>query len=131
MSPAERLQVLRDNYDKVENTSYMRALSEDDLAAKHSQLADNAIALNRMEMRKKSLAAQLKTEADPLKQQNKTLLEQIETRAEKVDGVLYSIADHTDGMMYIYDGDGNFHSSRRLRPEERQGKLIPMTNTGS
>lgn len=61
-----------------------------------------------------------------MKQTNKRLLTEIKTKQTDVDGTLFHMANHDDGMMEIYDQDGDLVSSRRLRPEEKQGTIFSL-----
>lgn len=122
-SPKERLMLLQENASKVEQTTYQKNLSADDLAARREDLADNCIKLNQFEDELKELKDGFKVKMDPLKNTNKVLLTEIKTKQSTIDGTLFHLANHEDGVMEIYDADGYFVSSRRLRPEEKQGNI--------
>lgn len=124
----ERLMILQQNADKVEQTTYQKALTDDELAARREDLADNCIKLNQFEDELKEVKDGYKQKMDPLKATNKTLLTEIKTRQTTVDGTLYHMANHEDGMMEIYDNDGALISSRRLRPDEKQGTIFNLKN---
>lgn len=48
-------------------------------------------------------------------------------RKATVTGTLYHIADHETGIMNTYDEQGEFISSRRMRPGERvQTKIFAV-----
>lgn len=120
----QRLQLLKDNCDSAEETTYYRELQNDELDVKRESLSDNLVKLSEHEDVLDDAKAVYKEKATPLKLSNKQLLEEIKTRKQKVTGMLYNIADHTAGIMETYDENGDFVSSRRLRPEEKQGKLF-------
>ncbi len=124
----ERTMLLQDNAAKVEVTTYQRVLSLDELADRREDLADNCIKLNQKEDELKEIKDGFKVEMDPLKIKNKLLLTEIKTKQATVDGTLYHIANHEDQMMETYDNDGMLISTRRLRPDEKQGHIFSIPN---
>lgn len=128
-TPKERLMILQENSSKVEQTTYQKSLSADELAARREDLADNCIKLNQFEDELKEVKDDFKVKMDPLKATNKTLLTEIKTKQSTVDGTLYHMANHEDGMMETYDSEGFLIGSRRLRPEEKQGNIFSLGKT--
>lgn len=68
----------------------------------------------------------LKEQKKPIAENNKELLMALETMHQEVDGVLYHIDDQEDGVMNTYNELGEFISSRRLRPDERQASIFNL-----
>lgn len=128
VTPKERLMMLQENAHKVEQTTYQKALSAEELAARREDLADNCIKLNQFEDELKEVKDEFKLKMDPLKTTNKTLLTEIKTKQTTIDGTLFHLANHEDGMMETYSEDGYLVSSRRLRPEEKQPNLFALKN---
>lgn len=128
-TPKERLMVLQENSAKIEQTSYQKNLTADELAARREDLADNCIKLNQFEDELKEVKDEFKIKMDPLKGSNKTLLTEIKTKQSTVDGTLYHMANHDDGMMETYDQEGFLIGTRRLRPEEKQGTIFSLGKT--
>ncbi len=122
----ERTMCLQENALKVEDTTYQKVLSPDELAARREDLADDCIKLNTLEDELKEVKDSYKAKMDPLKAANKIRLTEIKTKQSTTDGILYHIPDHLSGMMETYDADGMLVSSRRLRPEEKQGNVFAM-----
>lgn len=120
---ADRLQILKDSSDHIESTTYYRDLSEHDIDIKNESFVGNSIEISKHdgELSKAKLIHKMNTK--PLEAANEILLEEISTRKEKVNGHLFSIADHESGLMNTYDEKGEFISSRRLRPDERQTRM--------
>jgi hypothetical protein len=127
----ERLMILQENASKIEVTTYQKSLSADELAARREDLADNCIKLNQFEDELKEIKDDFKLKMDPLKTSNKTLLTEIKTKQSTVDGTLFHMANHEDGMMETYDNEGFLISSRRLRPEEKQGTIFSLGKTAN
>jgi hypothetical protein len=125
----ERLMILQENAAKVEQTAYQKNLSPDELAARREDLADNCIKLNALDDELKEIKDDFKLKIDPLKAKNKTLLTEIKTKQTTIDGTLFHMANHEEGMMETYDQDGLLIGSRRLRPEEKQGTIFSLGKT--
>lgn len=130
-TPKERLMVMQESATKVEQTTYQKSLSADELAARREDLADDCIKLNQFEDELKEIKDGFKDKMDPLKSANKLRLTEIKTKQSTVDGTLYHIANHEAGMMETYDNEGYLVSSRRLRPEEKQGTIFSLGKTAT
>lgn len=127
----ERTMLLQENAAKVEQTTYQRVLSPDELAARREDLADNCIKLNQFEDELKVVKDDFKVKMDPLKVKNKTLLTEIKTKQSTCDGILYHMANHDEGMMETYDSEGYLISTRRLRPDEKQGSIFSLAKAAN
>jgi hypothetical protein len=125
----ERLMIMQESAAKVEQTTYQKTLSADELAARREDLADDCIKLNQFEDELKEVKDDFKTKMDPLKAANKVRLTEIKTKQSSVDGTLFHLANYEDHMMETYDNDGFLISSRRLRPEEKQGSIFSLGKT--
>lgn len=122
----DRLMILQESAAKIEQTTYQKTLSADELAARREDLADDCIKLNQFEDELKEVKDDFKAKMDPLKSANKIRLTEIKTKQTTVDGTLFHLANYEDGMMETYDHEGMMISSRRLRPEEKQGTIFSM-----
>jgi len=122
----ERLMIMQENASKVEETTYQKSLSIEDLIAKREDLSDNLIQLGQKEDEFNEVKATFKAETDPIKQVNKVLLSEIKTKQSTVAGVLYHMANHEEGMMETYDHEGALIGTRRLRPDEKQGNVFQI-----
>lgn len=123
LSEKDRILILQQNADKVEVASYQRPLTEEDINQRREILTENSIKLGDLEEEKKELTKSLKERIDPLRAHNKQILLEIRTKQQKAEGVLYHMANHEDSVMETYDETGEFISSRRLRPEEKQVRM--------
>lgn len=131
VSQETRLQLLQQNADHIEETTYFKPLTPDELDLRRELLTDNAIKLSEYEDEKKEIMNDFKTKMDPLAKQNKKLLTEVKTRQAEISGVLYLMANHDDGMMETYDANGELVSSRRLRPEEKQKNIFALSKTAN
>lgn len=131
IDPKQRLQLLADNCDSHEETTYMRDLDQDEVNDRMSDLSKNLIVISRQDDILDEHKETHKAATKPLKIENAILLEEIKNRKTQVTGVLYNIADQEQGIMETYDENGAFQHSRRLRPNERQLKLTAVQKTGT
>lgn len=119
-----RREIVRDNADNREITKYQKPLSTEELDSKRETLTENAIQLSILDDDLAEVKKEFKTKMDPLRSHNKVLLEQIKTKQETVEGPIYHFANHHTGFLETYDENGELLSTRKLRPEEKQGKLF-------
>lgn len=131
LDPKQREQLLIDNCDSHEETTYMRDLDQDEVNDRMTSLSKNLIVISRQDDILDEHKEAHKSATKPLKIENATLLEEIKNRKTEVTGTLYNIADQEQGVMETYDQSGEFISSRRLRPNERQLKLTAVSKTGT
>lgn len=130
-TPEQRLQMLKEHCDSMEETKYFKDLTPDELDVKRETFVDNSITLSTLEDELTAYKESYKNQMKPLKDTNKALQTQIKMRKENIEGVLFHIADQVAGIMETYDEFGEFVSSRRLRPDEKQTKLFPLSKASN
>ena len=121
--PEERINVLRNNADKIEQTDYEKELTEEELIAKREEFVDNSIDVSKLEDELAEKKKEYKNKIEPIKLVNRSLQKEIKTKKRWVKGQLFHMANHTDSMMETYDETGELVSSRRLRPDEKQVRM--------
>lgn len=124
VSADQRKLILEQNADSVEQTTYLKPLTEDEILGKKDILTDNSIRLFDIEEDKKEAMKVYKDKIDPLKKENNLLLSEIRTGQAKVAGILYHMANHDEGYMETYDENGELIQSRKLRPDEKQKTIL-------
>lgn len=122
LSLEDRLRVLRDNHDRKTETYYKR-LSQEEIDGRQHELAINSIKKFKLDEELKSVKEGFKAQTEPLVDRNKELMREIDTGHAEVKGELFFVPDYDEKVMITYDANGDFVSSRRLRPEEQQQKL--------
>jgi hypothetical protein len=126
LSTKERLMILQENAQKIEQTTYQKNLTDEELAARREDLAENHIKLGQYDDEAQEFKHEFKKKVEPLRNSNRIILQEIKTKQTSVDGTLFHMANHEDGMMETYDQEGVMISSRRLRPDERQGAIFTL-----
>lgn len=119
----ERINFLRNNADKIDNTDYEKELTEDELIAKREEFVDNSIDVSKLEDELAEKKKEFKNKIEPIKLVNRGLQKEIKTKKRWVKGQLFHMANHKDSMMETYDETGEMVSSRRLRPDEKQVRM--------
>lgn len=118
--PQERLRIMQETADHIEEGEYFKTLSQEELDASREKFMDNDEKIFNLEEEMKEVKEKVKAEMKPLKSANATLRTEIKTRKRRVSGKLFQFSDPEAGMMDSYDEMGELVSSRRLAPEERQ-----------
>lgn len=126
LSKKDRIDNLQAMAHSVEETTYYKQLTPDELEVRQEKFIANTMKVNDLEAKKKAFVASTTNEQKPLKVESIDLLQTLKTKSEKVEGVLYHIDDQDEGMMNSYDEDGNLVSSRRLRPDEKQSSIFSI-----
>lgn len=120
---AYRLQVLRDNHESRVET-YYKQLDPDEIAAREQELAKNSIVIYKKNEELKQIKDRFKEEIEPLVDDNKKLMKEIDTGHAEDKGEIFFIPDYDEMTMTTVDAKGIFISSRRLRPDEKlQGRM--------
>lgn len=127
LSPEERLNILRNNADKVEQTDYEKELTEEELIAKREEFVDYSIDVSKLEDELAEKKKEFKNKIEPIKLINRGLQREIKTKKKVVAGFLFHMADHINGYMETWDETGELVSSRRLRPDEKQVRMQVVT----
>lgn len=122
LKPEERLRVLKDNHESAIET-YYKQLSQDEIDMRQHELAVNSIKKFKLDEELKEIKGDFKAQTEPLVARNNELMHEIDTGQAEVKGELFFVPEYDEKLMITYDGNGEFVSSRRLRPEEQQQRI--------
>lgn len=128
---AERLQVLKEQHHSAEQTTYFRPLSEEELVEKRETYFQNEEKRITLDEEMKVARSVYKKEVTTLKEENRTYMQEIRTKQEQRKGTLFHMANHETGYMETYNEQGEFISTRKLRPNEKQTNIYQMPQTGN
>lgn len=126
LSANERLTFLQNNAHSADEGKYSRAISDEEKTLSRELHVDNSIRLSDLKETFDEVKKQYKKDIEPFETVNKVLLNEIRTGYRLCTGTQYRLANHDSGWMETYNEDGNLISTRRLRPDEKQGGLFPM-----
>jgi hypothetical protein len=105
-----KMQVLADSADSVENTTYYKPLTQEELEVKREQSG-------------------YKDKMKPLQTENVVLLQEVKTKQAEITGTLYHLANHDTGFMETYNESAELVSTRRLRPNEKQKNVFQISKS--
>jgi len=121
------LSTLEANAYSIEDFSYFKKFDESEIENKREVKIKNDLQLRIY----KEEVKQFKSDRmKPLEKVNESLLDELKTGGRHITEKCYFIADYDKGVMDILNSDCEIVSSRKLLPEERQGRLqIGKTGT--
>lgn len=121
----ERAQFLEGNCDAVEDVTYSRSFSPEELAQKREQLTDASIKIADIEDEKKYTMEVFKERLKPLKEQKDEAVNALRDKSQTVTEKCYKFLDEETKMIGFYNKEGNLVSSRPAFQKELQ-KTIQM-----
>lgn len=128
----EREQFLKNTCDGMEEISYSRAFTPEELAKQREVLTEASIALADIEVAKKEAMAGFKEQAKPYEEQKSKAIENLKSKSETVIGMCYKYVDEETKMVGFYNSEGNLVSSRPAFQEELQKTVFAeMRKTGT
>lgn len=127
LSAEERQTILVGESIKTEDQVYMKALTNDELQIRRERIVQVSLLKAVIEDEFQQIKDDFKFKLEPLKDEFSQLLDELRVKMVEVTGKVYTLPDHENQMMHFVDEAGNVLSSRRMLPEERQGRL-PFTH---
>lgn len=119
----ERQTVLLGEAVKVEEQSYLKPLTPEELHVRREEMANDSILLNEYETELKEIKDQFKLKMNPVEKRRDEALEAIRLKAIGVTGKVFMLADHDNKMIHSVTEDGSVLGSRPMLPEERQYRI--------
>lgn len=124
MDHNDRLDALRANADSVEQKDVEEVFSQEELAEMKTNLSDFVIdeLKKKDELRElsKSLRADIKVQSDNIKLVSRFIADGYRVVNQEV----YNIADQELGQMITVNGSGDEICRRKLKPAEKQAKIV-------
>lgn len=117
---------MRDACDGVEQGSYMRVLTADELSLKREELSTKFIEHAKIDEEFSNVKEQYKDQLVPMAKELKLIASVINAGQEECRGTTYKFIDRESGYVGFYDERGNLVSSRRMLPEESQSHILDM-----
>lgn len=120
----ERQQMLLDNADGVEEISFKRMLTPEQIADLKDELSEQCIQLKDTKADKKAHNAMYNERIKKLETESDRLTDKIREGADSVMEQCYKMIDQEEGMVGYYDKDGILVLQRPLKREERQTTIM-------
>lgn len=122
--PEEVEIMLRDTCDKVENFSYEKAYTNQDVEQFREKLSDFMIEIDKIESELAKVKKEFTVKMKPLKTEVKKLLSNINYRSEVVEEQVYIFVDHDDNQVGYYNNTGMLVHTRMLKIDEHQRSIM-------
>ncbi len=120
---------LRNHCTNVQVGQYFKRFDETDKQQSESDLTAKVIELVRLQQEFDDIKAQYKAKIKIMEQEKLKILGTVMQNGEWCDGEQFMFADQKRGVMDIYDEAGEFITTRRLLPEEKQMTIFDDRNT--
>lgn len=129
LSPKERLETLENSADKIEEFSYTKPFTPDQIAVFKDELSTGMIELNQLEDELSGIKDQYKARMKPYKQQTRTLLTNIKNKSEFVSEKCFMMIEGNE--VGYYNADGELVYQRPTLPGEKQKTIFSVQRTGT
>ena len=113
---------------KVEERSYTKNLSDEELLERKNEYSEIGIKLSELAKKKSEILEDFKLKMKEPQTRSKELIDSIKFKSEQRYGMLFLIDDQENGIMNIYDSNGICVETRPLTREERQLTLKAVAN---
>ena len=120
----KREQFLKDNCDDIQEVSYSKSFSPEELAKQREDLTDAAIKLADIEDERKEANAHYKEMMKPLQQKKAMAIENLKKKAMTVTEDCFKFFDEESKMIGFYNKQGDLVSSRPAFPDELQKTIF-------
>ena len=128
-SAIERQRILENSADRIEEFSYTKPFTPDQIGVFKDELSSAMIDLNLLEDELAGIKDQYKAKMKPLKQQTRTLLTNIKNKSEFVNEKCYVIQEGNEAG--YYNSDGVLVYQRPLLPGEKQKSIFSVLKDGT
>ncbi len=123
----EREQFLEDNCDAVEDVTYSRAYTPEELALKREELTDASIRVADIEEEKKEAMNDFKRRLEPLNTQKAEAIRALREKSHTITEKCYKFIDEETKMVGFYNKEGNLVNSRPVFKQELQKTIYMET----
>lgn len=131
VSKNERLQYLKDSCYRVEQFTYPRQLSLEELELEKHDFTQNAIKVAIADQKLKIARDEFKALAKPLKLEMKHQMDKIRSSIEEITGDVFLMDDQDNNLMGYYNSEGELVYQRGLMQAEKQLRILKPVNSGT
>lgn len=128
----ERLIILRDSCEMVEDINYQKQFSPEQLEQKRVDLENVSIAISDLNQQKKEYMDSFRDEMKPLAQSHAKYISELKAKSAQVTEKCYKFIDEEDRMVGYYNGEGTLVYSRpATRDEINRTITMQIRRTGT
>lgn len=122
----DRAQVLEDSCDAVEDVTYSKPFTPEELALKREQLTDASIKIADIEEEKKTVMDGYKERLKPLQTQKEDAIKALRDKSQTVTEKCYKFFDEDTKTVGFYNKEGNLVNSRPAFKQELQKTIFSV-----
>lgn len=122
----DRAQVLEDSCDAVEDVTYSKPFTPEELALKREQLTDASIKIADIEEEKKTVMDGFKERLKPLQTQKEDAIKALRDKSQTVTEKCYKFFDEDTKTVGFYNKEGNLVNSRPAFKQELQKTIFSV-----
>lgn len=122
----DRAQVLEDSCDAVEDVTYSKPFTPEELALKREQLTDASIKIADIEEEKKQVMDGYKEQLKPLQTQKEDAIKALRDKSQTVTEKCYKFFDEDTKTVGFYNKEGNLVNSRPAFKQELQKTIFSV-----
>jgi len=126
ITPEERLQMLKDNCNAIEEMEYFQQYSQEELADHKNSLFETDVELHKIKLEKKKVSDELRAKEKPFANEHTRLLTNIKRKGEDVTENVFKFIDDEEGRVIFYNSKGETVFERPLLPTERQTDIFRL-----
>lgn len=127
----EREQFLRDNCDAVEEVSYSKLFTPEELAKQRDTLTEVSIKISDIEEEKAEVVKEYKERLAPLMKERAVAIDNLKKKSETKTEECFKFFDEETKMVGFYNREGQLVNSRPAFPNEMQRTVFQMARTGT
>lgn len=127
----ERIALLNDNADKIEERSYMKRFDSTQLSEMKTTLSEVDISINDIEEEMAIETKLFKEQLKPLREERKEILRGLKAKSKLVKEQCYKIIAHEVGAVGYYNSLGELIEEATIAPGDMQRNLFLQTKTGT
>jgi len=129
VDPKDRIATLEDSADKVENFSYTKPFTPEQIIVFKDELSTAMIELRGIEDEFKDVKESFKARMKPLKDETKALLTDIKNKAEFITEKCFVFIEGNE--VGYYNSEGDLVYQRPLLPGEKQKTVFSVLREGT
>lgn len=129
MTQAAREKYFRDHAYKIDEGRFFKKLTPEELTSRNSDYAQAALRLSDKQDEFEQVKEDFRGKIKEMEAMQVIRLSEIRSKGKWIQGQTYMIDDQVEGVMHIYDVDGELIETRPLRAEEKQTSLLSITKT--
>ena len=129
MTTAAREKYFKDHAYKIEKGRFFKKMDDRELGIQKDEFAQAAIRLSDKESEFQQVKEDFGGQIKEMTAMQNIRLSVIRSKGKWIQGETYMIDDQLEGVMRIYDEDGELIDTRPLRKEEKQTSLLSINKT--